>query len=111
MFSGMDLHGRSVLLTGAIGGLGHAIARRVKARAPEDVATAVVQVTVHKKAEIDVMDPVTKAAAAFGPFAPMFGRFAPAFGPFAPRTSARLSSLFGAERVAAHFAERQREKR
>lgn len=69
----------------------------VKARSPEDVAAAVVQAIVHDKAEIDVMDPATKAVATFGLFA--------------PRASARLGNLLGAERIANQLAKGQRQKR
>jgi uncharacterized protein len=69
----------------------------VKGRSPEDVAAAVVKAIVHNKAEVDVMDPVTKGVATFGMFA--------------PRMSARLGNLFGAERIATQLAKGQKEKR
>ncbi|MGH3427638.1 MAG: SDR family NAD(P)-dependent oxidoreductase [Terriglobales bacterium] len=66
-------------------------------RSPEDVATAVTRALVRNKAEIDVVDSMTKAVAVFGLFA--------------PQASSRLGKLFGAERVAQQLAEGQREKR
>jgi short-subunit dehydrogenase len=69
----------------------------VSARSPEDVAAAVVQAIVHNRAEVDVMDLVTKAVAAFGLLAPQAG--------------ARLGNLFGSRRIANQLAEGQRGKR
>ncbi len=69
----------------------------VRARSPEDVAAAVVRAIAGNKAEIDVMDPLTKPMAALGLFA--------------PRTSAQLAKLFGAQRIADQLSENQKGKR
>jgi len=69
----------------------------VRARSPEDVAAAVVRAVVHNKAEIDVADLVTKVGATIGLLA--------------PQTSARLSKLVGADRIARELAEGNKDKR
>ena len=69
----------------------------VRTRPPEDVAAAVFRAIEHNRAEVDV--------------APLSLRLGATIAGLAPQTAAVVSRLMGSERIAAEYAEGQRDKR